>query len=68
MIVGTSHFTTMGAALRHYRGYRPNAHTNPRVLQAYVNSKLATGEITIGRPRSGHVVGVSDDGRYLLRV
>lgn len=66
MIVGTSHFISVGAALRHYRGYRPAQHNNPKVLQAYVNNKLATGEISIGRP-TGEVVGVSD-GRYLVSI
>ena len=63
MLIGTSHFVSFDTAVRHYTAYQ-----YPNTREA-VSEKIASGEISIGRPaaKPGERVVIVDTGtRYAI--
>jgi hypothetical protein len=68
MIIGTSHFVSVAAAVAYYRSQSP--HDSPKEVRSDVESKIALEEISIGEPKiqTGESLCIVDGGRYAIET
>jgi len=66
--IGTSYFVSHERAYQYYGQYDP--YLAPELLRKYVDRKIETGEISIGKPPSsvGKIAGINSEGRYEIAL